>query len=80
MDSTALVPLSQLLRFLQQLEDANIWYRLEHVRDSVMVLLAVPGERWEVEFFRDGHIEVERFVSAGMEDKSILSRLFTEYR
>ena len=28
-----------------------------------MVLVAVPGERWEVEFFADGEIEVEIFRS-----------------
>jgi len=26
-----------------------------------MVLIAVPGERWEVEFFADGRIEFESF-------------------
>jgi hypothetical protein len=30
-----------------------------------MVLVTVPGERWEVEFFADGSIEVERFISNG---------------
>ena len=30
-----------------------------------MVLLAVPGERWEVEFFADGSVEVEVFCELG---------------
>lgn len=30
-----------------------------------MVLIAVPGQRWEVEFFEDGQVEVERFVRSG---------------
>jgi hypothetical protein len=30
-----------------------------------MLQLTVPGERWEAEFFEDGTIEVERFVSTG---------------
>jgi hypothetical protein len=57
--------MEKLLRFLERLESQNIWYRLEHVRASVLVLLSIPGERWEVEFFPDGQVEVERFVSTG---------------
>ncbi len=30
-----------------------------------MVEVAVPGERWEVEFFRDGTVEVEVFRKVG---------------
>jgi hypothetical protein len=30
-----------------------------------MVVVAVPGERWEVEFFPDGSIETERYRSDG---------------
>jgi hypothetical protein len=33
-----------------------------------MIAIAVPGERWEGEFFDDGHVEVERFVSQGVND------------
>ena len=28
-----------------------------------MVLVMVPGERWEIEFLGDGSVEVERFLS-----------------
>jgi hypothetical protein len=31
-----------------------------------MMSVAVPGERWEIEFFDDGRIELERFVSQGV--------------
>ena len=45
-----------------------------------MVLVRVPGERWEVEFLADGSVEVERFIS---DDKifgeDILSELFKKY-
>jgi hypothetical protein len=52
--------------FLDELESRRTWYRLERVRDAaLMVIVAVPGERWEVEFFPDGSIEVERFRSNG---------------
>lgn len=68
----------KLLVFLDELERASISYRLAYVRDSSMVLVTVPGQRWEVEFFEDGHVEVERFISVGIEDEAILSELFRE--
>ncbi len=63
--STEKRSLAAALDFLTKLDAAKIWHRLEHVRDSLMVYLAIPGERWEVEFFDDGHVEVERFQSDG---------------
>ena len=60
-----MMAMTKLLTFLNQLEASDTWYRLEHVRDSVMVHTAIPGERWEIEFFDDGHVEIERFVSTG---------------
>ena len=57
--------LGKALDFLRQLEAAGVWYRLSSVRDALMVEAFSPGERWEVEFFDDGHVEVERFVSTG---------------
>ncbi|HYU21110.1 MAG TPA: hypothetical protein VEQ11_20665 [Chloroflexota bacterium] len=72
--------LGKLLQFLEQLERAKIWYRLEHVRDSVMVIVTVPGQRWEVEFFDDGHVEVERFRSLGkIEGEDALDPLVAEH-
>ena len=72
--------LGKLLRFLDQLELAKLAYRLEHVRDSIMVVVAVPGERWEVEFFDDGQVEVERFSSSGkIESEDVLDRLVAEH-
>lgn len=37
-----------------------------------MVTVNIPGERWEVEFFDDGNVEVERFVSTGVVDGAAL--------
>ncbi len=54
--------MNNLLNFLVNLEERKISYRLEHNRqDSIMVLIAMPGKRWEVEFFGDGRIEIEVF-------------------
>ena len=56
----------RLLSFISSLEERKIAYSLSHVRDeAVMVELAVPGERWEVEFLSDGSVDVERFISTG---------------
>jgi hypothetical protein len=72
--------LARALAFLDQLEAAHLPYRLEHVRDSLMVIVVVPGERWEIEFFPDDHVEVERFVSTGViENEDRLADLLTMY-
>ncbi|MBQ7415534.1 MAG: hypothetical protein IJW14_00675 [Oscillospiraceae bacterium] len=69
--------MSNLLDFLQKLEDNDIYYRLNRVRDSIMVEIAVPGRRWEVEFMRDGDVQIEKFVSDGeILDESALEELF----
>lgn len=68
------------LAYLDRLESAGIVYRLEKVRDALMVTLAIPGERWEVEFFEDGHVEIERFKSIGeIEDELALEQLIHEF-
>jgi hypothetical protein len=55
-----------LLTFLQRLKTAHIHYSLgDSTEGAIMVLIAVPGERWEVEFHADGQVDVESFVSAG---------------
>ncbi|MBD0262880.1 MAG: hypothetical protein ICV85_13925 [Tolypothrix sp. T3-bin4] len=72
---------SKLVAFLNQLEQEQINYTLAHHRDeTIMVNVAVAGERWEVEFFEDGSVEVERFVSSGeIDGEEVLSELFAMY-
>jgi hypothetical protein len=54
----------------QELDHRRIPYELRIVRpEAIMVSVAVPGERWELEYFEDGRIEVERFRSQGVESK-----------
>ena len=56
-----------LLDFLRRLQAARIPYTLRHSRDdAVMVQIAVPGERWEVDFLSDGDVDVEVFRSSGV--------------
>ena len=57
--------MKKLIDFLEKLEEKNIYYKLNKVRDAIMVEIAVPGERWEVEFFADGNVDVEKFISNG---------------
>jgi len=45
-----------------------------------MVIVTVPGQRWEVEFLEDGRVDVEKFVSDGtISDEGELRRLFDEF-
>ena len=72
--------LSQLLDFLEILEDKKIYYRLNKVRNSILVEIAVPGQRWEVEFMADGPIEIEKFLSdRNIYDETELEILLKDY-
>ena len=69
--------MNKLLDFLDKLESNDIYYRLNKVRDGVLVEIAVPGQRWEVEFMRDGEIQIEKFVTGGeILDETVLVELF----
>ena len=58
--------MEQFIRFLNMLEEKSIYYRLNKVRPmGVMVEIAIPGERWEVEFQDDGSIDIEKFKGDG---------------
>ena len=55
-----------LIDFLNRLEENKIYYKLDKVNDEyVMVEVAVPGERREVEFSLDD-IRIEKFKSSGV--------------
>lgn len=56
--------LKKLVDFLNYLEDHKIYYKLNKVReDGIMVEIAIPNERWEVEFMTNEEIIIEKFVS-----------------
>lgn len=56
-------PFDKLTTFLKQLEEAHLHYTLaSHRDDTIMGLVTVPGERWEIEFFGDGSVEVSAFA------------------
>lgn len=53
--------------FCRELDRRHAAYELRIVRNEVLMLsVAVPGERWEIEFFEHGRIELERFISQGV--------------
>ena len=57
---------SRTMAFPNDLRAASIHYRIsQHRDDALMVEVAVPGERWEVEFLSDGPVEAERFQGDG---------------
>lgn len=52
--------------FLRELDETRTYYRLTSVRDgAVMVEVALPDERWEIEFFDDRDPEIEVYRSDG---------------
>ena len=73
--------MTKLLRFLSRLDECKIHYRIEHNREeSVMVITDVPGQKWEIEFFNDGDVEIEIFMSDGeIRRESELERFFKEF-
>jgi hypothetical protein len=53
-----------LLAFLDELDSRNLHYTLEHTRsETIRVNISFPGKIWEVEFFEDARVEIERFSS-----------------
>jgi len=70
-----------IIDFLNQLESRSIYYRLNKIREcSILVEVAVPGQRWEIEFMEDSTIEIEKFISDGQYyDKNEIETLFKKF-
>jgi hypothetical protein len=72
--------ISDLLALLDRLKTARIHYTLADPTDAIMIQVAVPGERWEIELHADGTIGVEVFVTAGgVQGPSKLDDLFARF-
>jgi hypothetical protein len=73
--------ISELLEILSRLKSARIHYHLsDHTDGAIMIEVAVPGERWEIELHEDGEIGVERFVSSdGVQGSEGLQALFDHF-
>lgn len=71
--------LVKLINFLEKLEGLKIYYRLNKIRDSILVEIKIPSERWEVEFMYDGSIVIEKFKSTlELFDEREFENLFRE--
>ena len=57
--------MNKLLDLLERLEENKIYYRINKVNDNILVEVAIPGERWEIEVLRSGLIQIEKFISTG---------------
>ena len=68
-------------RLLDRLDAAHVYYKLDHTRpDSLMVDVALPGWRWEIEFMADGSLDIERYQSAGgvVNDAALIEQIFAD--
>ncbi|SMQ77832.1 hypothetical protein SAMN05444673_3094 [Bacillus sp. OV166] len=75
--------IKELINFLNKLEESNIFYKLNKVRDeAIMVEITVPGQHCEVEFMNDGTVKIEKFISDGdfydVKEIEILSNDFSD--
>jgi hypothetical protein len=75
--------LSDVLDLDARLTELGAGFKLTTSRPgSLMVEVGVPGEKWEIEFFDDRPVEIERFRSDGtitsVEDLPVLWGFFTE--
>lgn len=73
--------LKEFISFLNKLERNSIFFKLNKVRnEAIMVEVAVPGQRWEIEFLEDGTVDIEKFISdKDMYDVNELETLFKEF-
>jgi len=56
----------KLMEILQTLEQSKVFHALLYTRENAVTISAtVPGQRWEIDVFSDGEIEVEIFTSDG---------------
>jgi hypothetical protein len=57
---------AQSMRLFSDLEAKKLSFTTSTIRSgAILVNVAVPGERWEIEIFGDGHHEIEIFRSSG---------------
>ena len=76
-----MVGIKGMLYLLNKLEAQQIYYKLDKVRaEAIMVEVAVPGQRWEIEFMDDGTVEIEKYISdRNYYDAKELETLFSEF-
>ena len=64
---------------VKRLDKLRVPYDIKHVREgSLLIVVATPGKRWEVEVMEDGSLEVEIFISSGVRSTKDLAELYRE--
>lgn len=73
--------LKGLLELLGRLETAKIQFTLaRHQEDAITIDVAVPGQRWEINCYGNGRMEVEVFKSDGtIRDASAIDELLHDF-
>jgi len=73
--------LKDFIHFLNKLENNNIFYKLDKIRDeAILVEVVVPGQRWEIEFMEDDTVVIEKFISDGdIYDDNELEKLLKDF-
>jgi hypothetical protein len=71
----------RVLELLNRLEQAKIHYTLGHNQeDALTIEAAVPGQRWEIDCYSDGTVDVEIFRSDGaIRDETAIDELFRDF-
>ena len=71
-----------LLAILEELDNKGIYYRLNKVNtenDTILIEMAIPGERWEIEIDIQNTVYIEKYVSDGLVyDESELRKLLDD--
>jgi hypothetical protein len=72
----------RLLDLISKLRAAKIHFTISSVRDdAIMLHVAVPGERWEIELMQSGAMEIEKFKSNGtIHNENALTELFERFK
>jgi hypothetical protein len=72
---------ANFLNLLRRLQATGLFHRVQQVRDDALAVeVAVPGERWEIEFLEDGEVEIEIFRSNGeIQGAQALDDLFRRF-
>ena len=71
-----------LLAILEELDNKGIYYRLNKVNtenDTILIEMAIPGERWEIEIDIQNTVYIEKYVSDRLVyDESELRKLLDD--
>ncbi len=73
--------LEKVLGLLKRLHDARIYFTLAHNQeDAITIQVVVPGQRWEIDCYVDGTIDIEIFKSDGaVRDVPAIDTLFRDF-